>query len=146
MSSGVYLSKVKPKSQEGKSYVITELQDYKDANGQKYEDVLEVVGYRNLKSSGNRVIENNGYTKLTGTIGYVSSKDIKYYKEGEGRVIIYGDGKKLFTSDIMTEKTKNQKVDINIKGYKSIKFAWEPIDSKNVKMYSIVLGDFKFTK
>lgn len=146
VSTGAYLSKVKPKSQEGKSYVITELQDYKDANGQKYEDVLEIVGYRNLESCGNRVIENNGYTKLTGTIGYVSSKDIKYYKEGEGRVIIYGDGKKLFTSDIMTEKTKNQKVDINIKGYKSIKFAWEPINSKNVKMYSIVLGDFKFTK
>lgn len=146
VSSGVYLSKVKPKSQEGKSYVITELQDYKDANGEKYEDVLEVVGYRNLESSGNRVIENNGYTKLTGTVGYVSSKDIKYYKEGEGRVIIYGDGKKLFTSDIMTEKTKNQKVDLNIKGYKSIKFAWEPINAKNVKMYSIVLGDFKFTK
>ena len=146
VSSGVYLSKVKPKSKKGKSYVISELQNYKDASGQSYEDVLEVVGYRNLESSGSRVIENNGYTQLTGTIGYVSSKDIKYYKEGEGRIIISGDGKKLFTSEIMTEKSKNQKVNISIKEYKSITFAWEPADSKNVKMYSIVLGDFKFTK
>lgn len=146
VSSGVFLSKVKPKSKEGKSYVIEELQDYKDANGEKYEDVLEVVGYRNLESKGNRVIENNGYTRLTGTIGYVSSKDIDYYKEGEGRIIISGDGKTLFTSEVMTEKSENQKVDLDIASYKTIKIAWEPIDEKNVRMYSIVLGDFKFTR
>lgn len=146
VSSGVFLSKAKPKSEEGKSYVIDDLQDYKDANGQKYEDVLEVVGYRNLESKGNRVIENNGYTKLTGTIGYVSSKDIAYYKEGEGKIIISGDGKTLFTSEVMTEKSKNQSVDLDISSYKTITFAWEPADSKNVKMYSIVLGDFKFAK
>ena len=132
--------------QEGKCYVIDEVSDYKDANDNSYESVLEVVGYRNLDTKGKLVYENKDYTTLTGSIGYVSSKDIEYYKEGSGKLFILGDGKIIFTSDEITEKSKNQQVNVDISSYKKITIEWKPTNANNVKMYSIVLGDFMFVK
>lgn len=146
VSKGSYLSKMEYETMEGKSYVIEELSDYKDANGNTYEDVLEVVGYRNLETKGKLVYANDGYTTLTGSIGYVSSDDIEYYKDGSGKLFISGDGTVIFTSDEMTESSKNQEVNVDISKYKKITIEWKPTNANNVKMYSIVLGDFMFVK
>lgn len=146
VSKGEYLSSMKYESKEGKCYVIEDVSDYKDANGNVYEDVLEVVGYRNLDTKGKLVYENKGYTTLTGSIGYVSDEDIEYYKDGSGKLFILGDGNIIFTSDEVTESSKNQEVNIDISKYKKIILEWKPTNSNNVKMYNIVLGDFTFIK
>lgn len=146
VSKGDYLSKMKYETSEGKSYIIEDVSHYKDANGNVYEDVLEVVGYRNLDTKGKLVYKNDGYKTLTGSIGYVSDEDIEYYKDGSGKLFILGDGNIIFTSDEVTQTSKNQEVNIDISKYKRITFEWKPTNANNVKMYNIVLGDFTFIK
>lgn len=146
VTKGKPLSSIKANAQEGKFYVIDELSEYKDANGNKYDDVVEVVGYRNLDTKGKLEYNNDGYSTLTGSIGYVNSKDIEYYKDGSGKIFISGDGKILFTSDEITATSKNQEVNIDIAKYKKITIEWKPINSSNIKMYNIVLGNFTFVK
>ena len=44
------------------------------------------------------------------------------------------------------KESENENVDINIVNYSKITIEWKPTNPSNIKMYSIVLGDFKFEK
>lgn len=144
VKEGKKLSELEIIRENGKKYVIDKVGEYKDAKGAKYEDVIEVVGYRNLDTKGSMTIKNSGYKTLSGVIGYVSSKQISYYKNGKGKIYIYGDSSKIYESKVLSESSDNEEVDIDISKYGEIRIEWKPADEKDVKMYGIVLGDFNF--
>ena len=138
---GTYLSKLKWTSSEGKSYKIEDVANYTDAEGNKYESVIELAGYKNLDKTGSIVFDATNYKTLTGMIGYVNGEQISYYKEGKGIVRIYGDNKQIFKSEVLSEDGKTHEIDLDISAYKQIKITWSSADTKNIKTYGIVLGD-----
>jgi hypothetical protein len=141
IEKGHYISNMTPVASEGKFYKISDVADYKDIQGSKYETVIEVVGYKNLDKSGSFTVANKSYKKLTGILGYISDEDMTYYKNGKGVLKIYGDNKQLYKSPIMSISSDNVEISVDITGYKQIKFKWENADSKNSEAYGIVLGD-----
>ena len=130
-----------PVSTEGKFYKISDVADYKDIQGSKYESVIEVVGYKNLDKTGSFTIENKSYKKLTGILGYISDEDMTYYQNGKGILKVYGDDKEIYKSSVISATSDNIELSVDITGYKNIKFKWENADSKNGDAYGIVLGD-----
>ena len=143
VDAGKFVANLKYSSEEGKSYKITDVADYKDAQGNRYESVIEVVGYKNLDKKGNIEFSNVKFKTLSGVIGYISDDEVNYYKTGKGIVRIYGDGKEIFKSKTVEIDSESQEISVDIAKYKTIKIAWEAADSKNAEPYGIVLGDFK---
>ena len=115
--------------------------NYTDAEGNKYESVVELAGYKNLDKTGSIVFDATNYKTLTGMVGYVNGEQIAYYKEGKGVIRIYGDNKQIFKSEVLSEEGKTQEIDLDISKYKQVKIAWSSADTKNIKTYGIVLGD-----
>jgi tetratricopeptide (TPR) repeat protein len=138
---GTYLSNIKWLATEGKSYKINDVANYIDAEGNKYESVVELAGYKNLDKTGSIVFDATNYKTLTGMVGYVNGEQIAYYKEGKGVIRIYGDNKQIFKSEVLSEEGKTQEIDLDISKYKQVKIAWSSADTKNIKTYGIVLGD-----
>ena len=96
-----------------------------------------------MDKKGHIEFSNAKYKTLSGIIGYVSDTEVGYYKDGKGIVRIYGDGVEIFKSKTVSLESDNQEVAVNIAKYKTIKIAWEMVDTKKGAPYGIVLGDFK---
>ena len=106
-----------------------------DKNNDAYAN--GITFYKNNKSSITYQL-NKEYKYLSGTINI--AKDVNQKKKNYGRIIIYGDNKKLYDSNNLTTNFKKKNLKININDINTLKIEYTISNNNSINKDNILVA------